>query len=167
MSANLVKKYGKMEMSPWTYLLVGGIFGAVSTIFLTLGLNELKRRDEVYSLSTPSSIEIDLITRDDGSDEVSFRNNGAHTITNVEVYPVAYTLAGSPMKITNRIQPAGDMKIADKLKPNKMIRFPARRFTLSYEGAEPIFQNLNFLAFVIVCRREIDNKRFVTIEPFF
>lgn len=154
-------------MSPWTYLIVGGIFGAISTILLTLGLNELKRRDEIYSLSTPPSVEVDLLTSGDGNDEVSFRNNGAHTITDVEVYPVGYTLSGSPLKITNRIQPAGDMKVADKLTSNDKIKFPTRRFTLSYEGSEPILQTLNFVALVIVYRREIDNKRFVTIEPFF
>jgi hypothetical protein len=156
----------KMKMSPWTYLIVGGILGAVSTVLITLGLNELKRRDEIYSLSAPPSLEIDLIVKE-GGDVVSFHNTGAHNIINMEVYPVAYTLSGSPLKITNRIQPSGNMRVADKLKSNDTIEFPTSRFTLMYEGTDQVTQSLNFIALVVVYRRELDNKRFVAIEPFF
>ncbi len=155
-----------MKMSPWTYLIVGGILGAVSTVLITLGLNELKRRDEIYSLSAPPSLEIDLTTKQ-GGDIVSFHNTGAHNILRMEVYPIAYTLSGSPLKITNRIQPTGDMRITDKLKSNDTIEFPASRFTFMYEGTDQATRSLNFIALVVVYRREIDNKRFVTIEPFF
>src|SRR5258708_4089284 len=128
-----------MKMSPWTYLIVGGILGAVSTVLITLGLNELKRRDEIYSLSAPPSLELDLIMKQ-GGDVVSFHNTGAHNIVNVEVYPIAYTLSGSPLKITNRMQPAGDTRITAKLKSNDTIEFPTSRFTLMYEGTDQVTQ---------------------------
>jgi len=153
-------------MSPWTYLIVGGFLGAVSTVLITLGLNELKRRDEMYSLSSPPSVEIDLLTKQ-GGDAVSFHNTGAHNIVNLEVYPIAYTLSGSPPKIMNRMQPTGDMRVAEQLKSNETIQFPSSRFTFMFEGTDPVTRSLNFIALVVVYRREIDNKRFVTIEPFF
>jgi hypothetical protein len=64
------------------------------------------------------------------------------------------------------LQPARDLKIAQKLALNETIRLPARTFTLMYEGAEPVRRNLNFLALVINFHRERDHKRFVHIEPF-
>ena len=155
-----------MKMNPWTYLIVGGFLGAIGTVLITLGLNELKRRDEMYSLSAPPSLEVDLITRE-GGDVVTFHNTGAHNMVSMEVYPIAYTVSRSPLKITNRIQPTGNMQVAAKLISNETIEFPTSRFTLMFEGADPVTQSLNFIALVVVYRREIDNKRFVTIEPFF
>ena len=157
-----------IKMNPYTYLIIGGIVTLIGSMLATYGLSELKRNEEVFSLSTPASIELDW-RNNNGNGEILLQNTSPHNITNLEIYPVAYQIAFSPVSIVHRMQPGGDVKIAERLSPKETLTLPSRRFTLLYEikgSNDEFLSNLNFIALVVVYRRENDNKRYVYIEPF-
>lgn len=150
-------------MTPFIYLIIGVFCAALGTFFLTIGASELKRRDELYALATLPTIEVSLSRK---GDEVIFRNNSSHPLISIEAYSVGYKIDGSPKQIINRTQPSAGEKVASKLKPNEIVSLPTDRFTFWYQDPDKMTQDLNFLALVIIFRRELDNRRFTTIEPF-
>lgn len=102
-------------------------------------------------------------------DAITVRNTSPIIVTNIDAFPICYLIsADDKREIVERVQAASIVKpTRAKLESNEEIKLSARQVINSCSIPETSDKSSNrFFSLVIVFHREIDNKRFVLIEPF-
>jgi hypothetical protein len=140
----------------------------VSSIYNSCAIHQNSQNIETAKVAFQISIEptIDIIfpEKEYGS-HVTIQNTSSIVITNIKIFPICYNIKkeNESFKIINR-QPLESVNLqAESLKPGQQSQVSLNAASCS-QLPKTTGDYINSL--VIVFHRQIDNKRFVKIEPF-
>jgi hypothetical protein len=156
---------GRKTMSGFTYIIIGGVLALIGSVLATVGGSKLKRTEEALSLSVPPSIEITIQANATSIPDIVVENTGQHELTNLRLSPISYVIAKEPMKVLYRL-PRLSLEIAKSLKPREKVTIPANKIDFHAPAELLNDKTIKMIAMVVVFRRQLDNKRYVEIEPF-
>jgi hypothetical protein len=155
----------RVPMTPWTFVLIGGLMTFAGGIMATYGWSQLKQREEAFSLSVPPSIDVSVKPNDKTQiQDLIFRNTGQHVLKEVTVWSILYNVKADEIK--SRSAPGGGVLIADKWDSRKEITVQSDKFTFWKVASRTEANEYRCIALVTVYRRETDNRRFVDIDLF-
>lgn len=137
----------------------------IQTIIIFQNSCNIKTAQDAFSLSVTPTLDIEF-----QSDRVLLRNTSNYPMLKIEAYPIVYKIDTVQRKITNRTQPGGRLSILARLEPKQSIEIP--NSTIIFidpvkTWGPPNSDESIVWSLVIVFRREVDQRRFVRIEPFF
>lgn len=128
----------------------------------------IKTANEALRLSLTPTVGIEYpSTKKPGT--FTIQNTGTDTISSVEVFPSCYLITTNDAREIIQINHSSSLlqPAQEKLEIGKQIPLSALRIMEACPIPEPSNTSANrFLALIVVFKREIDNKRFVHIEPF-
>lgn len=135
-------------------------------VITTLGLSRLKQLEESVSLSVPPSLDFKVDQLNKQVPDIVLSNTGQHALKEIVIWRIRYEERNG--EITSRMAPNMGIPVADLLLPKNQISIPADRVmgaSLKPRTEKDLKENLNqYVVFVVLYRREADNRRFVDIE---
>lgn len=153
--------------------LITAIASVVSTLVSMFVIYQnsqsIKTAQESFALSVPPTVNIDFPIIGSTSDSITLQSTSPFAIVNLELYSVCYVVSKGDSKITARYQSSA-INSTNRLGPRE--RFDLNAGSLISECNSQLPPNLNnadvnvYRSLILVFHREIDNKRFVKIEPF-
>lgn len=158
----------------WIAALTGILAIIVNAYVIYQNSQSIRTAQQAFYLSIPPSVDL-IYPAANQPPVVYVQNTGPYSLVDVKVYAISYLFDGS--KMIGRSQSAGYIASSESLQPKQQIEITASNLLfnklafqsfrlaaveegrIELDGSHP-------QALVTVFRRELDQKRFIKIEPY-